>query len=65
MNLDVRKPLGLLFLVLGVILTVYGLIADHAIYDKHSLGQNINLTWGIIFIVFAAIVLFLARRKGV
>lgn len=65
MHLDVRKPLGLLFLILGLILCGYGLVADHSIYDAHSLGQNINLLWGVIFVIFGAIVLFLARKKGV
>jgi LPXTG-motif cell wall-anchored protein len=63
MRLDVRLPIGLLFLTLGVILIVYGVAADPAIYAAHSLGQNVNLTWGIIFALFGATMLFLARRK--
>ena len=63
MNLDVRLPLGLLFVVLGLILTIYGLTADTAGYVKHSLGENVNLHWGLIFLLFGAVVLFLARRK--
>ena len=63
MNLDVRIPLGWLFLSLGVILVAYGFIADPAIYVKHSLGQNVNLLWGGIFSVFGVITLFLARAK--
>lgn len=63
MNLDVRLPLGLLFLILGLILAIYGVAADPQIYATHSLGQNINLRWGIIFALFGAVVLFLARKK--
>ena len=63
MNLDVRIPMGWLFLSLGVILVAYGFIADPAIYVKHSLGQNVNLLWGGIFSVFGVITLFLARAK--
>ncbi len=63
MNLDVRIPMGWLFLSLGIILVVYGFIADPAIYAKHSLGQNVNLLWGCIFAAFGAITLFLARAK--
>ena len=63
MNLDVRSPMGWLFLSLGVILVAYGFIADPAIYVKHSLGQNVNLLWGGIFSVFGVITLFLARAK--
>jgi len=63
MQLDVRIPMGWLFLSLGIILAVYGLIADPAIYVKHSLGQNVNLLWGAIFALFGVITLFLARTK--
>ena len=63
MHLDVRIPLGLLFLLLGLILVGYGLTSDPAIYVQHSLGQNVNLVWGSIFVVFGAAMLLLSRRK--
>ncbi len=61
-QLDVRLPMGLLFLTLGVILVAYGFVADPAIYARHSLGQNVNLTWGVIFALFGGAMLWLARR---
>ena len=64
MDLDVRIPMGWLFLTLGVILVGYGLIADPAIYIKHSLGQNVNLLWGSIFVVFGGFALWLARKEA-
>lgn len=63
MQLDVRIPMGWLFLSLGVILLVYGFVADPAIYVKHSLGQNVNLVWGAVFALFGLVSLFLARSK--
>jgi hypothetical protein len=63
MQLDVRIPMGLLFLLLGIILVVYGITSDPAIYAQHSLGQNVNLVWGSIFAVFGAAMLLLSRRK--
>jgi len=63
MQLDVRVPIGWLFLILGVILVVYGLTSDPAVYARHSLGVNVNLRWGVIFALFGVVVLFLARRK--
>ncbi len=61
MQLDIRTPIGLMFGVLGAILTIYGLVtaSDTAMY-QHSLGININLWWGLAFLVFAAAMLFLA-----
>lgn len=61
-QLDVRLPMGLLFLTLGVILVGYGLTADTAIYAQHSLGHNVNLLWGALFAVFGGVMLWLARR---
>lgn len=63
MQLDVRVPIGWLFLILGIILVAYGLTTDPAVYARHSLGVNVNLRWGIIFALFGGVVLFLARRK--
>ncbi len=61
-QLDVRLPMGLLFLSLGLILAGYGVMADPAIYAKHSLGQNVNLIWGVIFALFGALMLWLSAR---
>jgi hypothetical protein len=62
MNLDIRYPIGYLFLVVGAILAVYGAVgSDPSIYAAHSLGLNINLWWGIIQIVFGAIMVGLAK----
>jgi hypothetical protein len=64
MHLDVRKPMGLLFLVLGLILVIYGAVSDPAIYARHSLGTNVNLLWGAIFAAFGATALWLARKRS-
>lgn len=63
-QLDVRLPMGLLFLLLGLILVTYGLVADPIIYVQHSLGHNINLLWGGSFVLFGAIMLTLAVGKS-
>ncbi len=63
MQLDIRLPMGLLFLILGAILVGYGLMSDPVIYSTHSLGQNVNLLWGSIFALFGVAMLWLARRK--
>ena len=61
MGLDIRLPIGFLFSVLGVMLIAYGVLSDPAIYQR-SLGININLEWGIVMLVFGAIMLALGRR---
>jgi hypothetical protein len=63
MQLDIRLPMGLLFLLLGIILVTYGFISDPVIYAQHSLGQNVNLLWGAIFALFGGSMLFLSRKK--
>ncbi len=62
MGLDIRMPIGLMFSVFGLLLTIFGALSDRAIYDK-SLGININVTWGIVLLVFGAVMLLLARRS--
>jgi hypothetical protein len=61
--LDIRIPIGLLFTLLGVLLTVYGLLTreDAALYVK-SFQQNVNLWSGLLMLVFGAGMLWWARR---
>lgn len=63
MKLDLRLPMGLMFALFGVILTVYGLAADRAIYAR-SLGINVNLWWGLVLLVFGLVMLAFAIRAG-
>ncbi len=61
MAFDLRLPLGLMFTLYGVMLTIYGLVSDKAIYQK-SLGIDINLIWGLVLLVFGALMLIFALR---
>jgi hypothetical protein len=61
MNLDLRIPIGLMFSIMGVLLTGFGLISDRAIYDR-SLGINVNLWWGLVLLVFGVVMLMFAIR---
>lgn len=61
MGLDIRIPIGLMFAMLGVLLSGYGVISDRAIYAK-SLGMNVNLGWGLVLLAFGLVMLVLARR---
>ena len=62
MKLDLRLPIGLMFTIFGVMLTLYGLVADPAIYAR-SLGVNINLWWGLVLLVFGLVMLGFALRR--
>jgi low temperature requirement protein LtrA len=63
MKLDIRMPMGLMFVVLGLILIVYGVMtsSDSEMY-KHSLNTNINLLWGLVLFFIGAFMVVLARR---
>jgi drug/metabolite transporter (DMT)-like permease len=61
MKLDLRIPIGLMFGIIGVVLVVYGLASDSAIYAR-SLGMNVNLWWGLVLVAFGAVMLALATR---
>lgn len=64
MHLDVRIPMGLLFSLLGIVLLGYGFFSDPGIYAEHSMGHNVNITWGAVFLVFGLGTLALAFRSS-
>lgn len=61
MKLDLRLPIGLMFSIIGALLTVFGFLSDAAIYTR-SLGINVNLWWGMVLLAFGLIMLTLALR---
>ena len=63
MNVDLRFPLGLLFFVFGVMLTLFGLFTDRAAYER-SLYINVNLWWGLVMLLFGGLMFFAAWRKS-
>jgi len=67
MGLDIRWPIGIIFTIYGVLLMIYSMVADPAIFVS-SVGVNIDLWWGLAMLVFGIIMGFLAfrasRREG-
>ena len=61
MGLDIRLPIGLMFSLFGLLLVVYGVVSDKAIYHR-SLGLNVNLWWGVVLLIFGVVMLVLGRR---
>ena len=61
MGLDIRLPIGMMFTLIGLLLTGAGLTTDQAAL-KRSLDININLYWGIFLILFGVFMLVMAFR---
>jgi hypothetical protein len=62
MGLDIRVPLGLVFLIIGGIMGIFATHGNTAMYEK-SLGVNINLIWGSLMFAFGAIMFFFGKRQ--
>jgi hypothetical protein len=62
MGLDIRIPIGLMFSIFGVIITLYGFFtkANTELYNR-SLHVNINIWMGIIMLVFGLFMLLLVK----
>lgn len=62
--LDIKLPIGLMFLILGVVLTLFGLFtASNSEMYNISFNININLWSGILMGVFGSIMLIFNKRK--
>jgi hypothetical protein len=64
MGIDIKFPIGLMFTILGLLLTCYGFFtnSDAAMY-KPSLGINVNLWSGFGMLVFGLLMLFFSYRS--
>ncbi len=64
MDVDIRMPIGLLFVALGLVLTIFGLLTinDTAMYAR-SLGKNVNLWTGLLMLLFGGLMLFFSLQK--
>lgn len=64
MGLDIRLPLGLIFLALGGIMTVYGLVTRGSAMYALAMGVNLNLVWGAVMVVFGLVMVLAAKRSS-
>jgi len=55
--------MGLMFTLVGLILTVYGLVTRGSEIYLRSGGINANLDWGIVLLIFGS-TMFLLGRAG-
>lgn len=65
MGLDLRWPIGLMFSLIGLLLTGYGAVSPANSVTKID-GQeiNINLIWGILLLIFGVLMVIFAYRGG-
>ena len=61
MSFDLRLPVGLMFTIFGLILIGVGVLGDPALREQ-SLGINMNLWWGVVELVFGALMLLFGWR---
>jgi len=61
MGLDIRTPIGLMFVILGIVLLLTGLFVNSSVYQR-SLGINVNLWWGLVLLVFGGLMFIFGRR---
>jgi multisubunit Na+/H+ antiporter MnhG subunit len=62
MNLDLRVPMGMLFTIVGAIMSIYGLLTRGSVIYERSAGMDINLSWGTVMLVFGVTMFLLGRR---
>ena len=63
MSFDLRIPVGLMFSLVGMILSAFGFASrGSAKLYAPSLGINANLWWGLVLLVFGLSMLLLGRR---
>jgi threonine/homoserine/homoserine lactone efflux protein len=61
---DIRIPIGLMFSILGVLITIFGIVtkSDSSMYQR-SLGINVNIMMGVVMLIFGLIMLYLSQKK--
>jgi hypothetical protein len=62
MSLDLRIPMGMMFTLVGAILSAFGFATRGSAIYAASLGINANFWWGLVLLVFGLTMLQLGRR---
>lgn len=64
-RLDLRYPIGGLFLALGVLIAGYGMMTGgNAEMYVRATSVNVNLWWGLVMLAFGAFMWGMAVRAG-
>ena len=62
MSFDLRIPMGLMFTIVGAILTLYGAVTHGSAIYERSAGMDINLIWGLVMLAFGLAMFLMGRR---
>ncbi len=64
MGIDIKFPIGLMFSIFGILLTIFGIAtgANTELYEK-SLSININLWSGLFMLIFGLLMLTFSFKK--
>ena len=60
--MDIRLPVGAIFAIYGLLLTVYGLMSGDVEARHMLLGLQANIVAGVGMLIFGASFLYLARK---
>ena len=67
MNFDLRLPIGMMFTIYGVLLTITGIMNKSGAGANNVVNVdniNINLVWGLVLLAFGGFMLLLAWRAS-
>jgi len=64
MNVDLRFPIGILFMILGGLLILFGAFTGGDLYQR-SFNINVNLWWGFLMFLFGFAFFVLSRANAV
>jgi hypothetical protein len=60
MGLDIKIPIGAMFLIFGILLTIFGIATNGDAMYEISINTNINLFSGIFMILFGGFMLLVS-----
>ncbi len=65
MGIDIKIPIGLMFSILGLLLTLYGIFtAGDAVLYERSLSINVNLWSGMAMLAFGSVMLLFGLKSA-
>ena len=62
MSADIRIPIGAMFILMGLILGIYGWSTSGAEMYANSLGMNMNIYWGCAMLLFGVVMLLFGLK---